>query len=137
MIVLGRPTPMEEPYEVVVREHACYIYRNDVAINNLGYIYQLCGGREESIRLANYICDILNTQRKNWIAAYTWKKEREQKERHTQLEAKLEEAMEMLMMLREKEPSENLKDAEQSLDDAISFLHSFEDEQLVYRKEQK
>ena len=58
-------------------------------------------------------------------------------ELYTQLEAKLEKAMEMLMKLREQNPSENLKDAEQSLDDAISFLHSFEDEQLVYRKEQQ
>lgn len=57
-------------------------------------------------------------------------------ELYTQLEAKLEKAMEMLMKLREQNPSENLKDAEQSLDDAISFLHSFDDEQLVYRKEQ-
>lgn len=137
MIVLGRPTPMEEPYEVVVKEHACYIYRNDVAINNLGYIYALCGGRETSIRVANEICNILNTQRKCWIAAYKWEKERELKERYKQLEKTLEDAMTILMKLREQNPSENLTDAEQSLDDAITFLHGFEDEQFVYRTEQK
>lgn len=53
---------------------------------------------------------------------------------YNQIEEKLEEAMEMLMKLREQNPSENLAYAEDSLDEAISFLHSFEDEQLVYRK---
>lgn len=49
-------------------------------------------------------------------------------ELYNQIEAKLEEAMEMLMKLREKELSENLAYAEDSLDEAITFLHSYDDE---------
>lgn len=48
----------------------------------------------------------------------------------TLLEAKLEEAMEMLMKLREIEPSDSewLGYSEDSLDKAITFLHNYQDE---------
>ena len=51
-----------------------------------------------------------------------------EKELYNVIEDLMENAMALLMILREKTPSDDLLSSEQSLDDAITFLHSYDDE---------
>lgn len=51
-----------------------------------------------------------------------------EKELYNVIEDLMENAMALLMILREKTPSDDLLSSEQSLDDAITFLHNYDDE---------
>ena len=52
----------------------------------------------------------------------------EEKNLYYVIDSLLETAMERLIKLQEKTPSDELSTAEQCLDDAITFLHSYYDE---------